>query len=227
MMHTDATAPRMPQNGFTLIEMLVTLVILGMLAGLILSGLGMGGAQLRRMRSESVATDEVLVAQARLRNTIERLLPENAAPGIVDVRGTDHDFAFFAPPQRAEAPDAVRRYRLLLSATGDLALYQASSLDRRIDLNSPDLVGWRPIELLRNVAQINLAYYGPEHDGIGNVWQPSWITRAQPPQLVRVHVEFAAGDSRRWPDLIVRTLASAEAACAINPRTGRCANGAT
>jgi general secretion pathway protein J len=35
------------------------------------------------------------------------------------------------------------------------------------------------------------------------------------PHLVRVHVEFTAGDRRVWPDLIVAPRIETDAACAV------------
>lgn len=219
---TVITPPR--EAGFTLAEMLVVLGILALIAGLMASGLGGAWLALRESAARQ-GDDSVAAAQRILRARIERLAPvirADAAAGTVDIEGDGRIFAFTAPPPARLAPDALQSYRLLLSPAGELMLYRASLLDDRIDLRDRGLRGWEPSRLLKGIAGIDLAYFGPSTAGGASRWQSHWHDRPQAPALVRVRLTFVPGDRRVWPDLVIRPRATVNTACRIDRGTGRC-----
>lgn len=216
--------PRASQAGFTLMELLVALAVLGMAAGLLATTLG--GAWAAMPLSQAPQRDEgVIAAQRILRARIERMattVRTDSTQQIVDARGYPRQFGFSAPPLDREGPGALRRFRLMATSAGDLVLFSASALDERIDLNDPSLVGWQATRLIGGVRDVEIAYYGADRLDPQERWQQFWIDRAQPPALVRVRLRFAEGDRRHWPDLIVRPRATVNAVCRIARASGRC-----
>jgi general secretion pathway protein J len=219
--------PDMREEGFTLVEMLVSLVLLGLVAGMLLAGLNSAGRFSTRLAGIQSSSDQVAAAQMILRARIERLRAvtrlDSSVP-IVDVRGGERDLAFFSTPNGNEGPDILQRYRLILTATGDLNLYVANGLDDRIDLNAKDLIGWRQKRLLQNVASLSISYFGADRIAGGRRWQNLWYDRPQPPELVRIRLGFQPGDRRQWSDLVIRPRSTVNAACRIDALTGRCAD---
>lgn len=213
------------EAGFTLIEMLVTLAITGLLAALILAGLATSGRALVRMDAETADLDSIVMAQQSLRRRIESLravVRLDSLTPTVDAQGDEASFTFVAAPLDRAQPDALWRYRLMATAGGELNLYYASTLDRRFDATAPGSAGWTPIRLLGNVAALRIGYYGRDALKPERSWQTRWSRRAQPPDLIRVIVKFREGDKRIWPDLIVRPRATINTACKIDALTGRC-----
>ncbi|KPF78733.1 hypothetical protein IP88_03125 [alpha proteobacterium AAP81b] len=226
---TARVAGRRDDAGFTIIELLVALAIMGLLAGMLGAGLGLGR---RIIEGGSVAladTDAVANTQMTLRERLMRLAPvprDVAGGGIIEVRGLPGEFRWVGVAAGQLQPDSDQHYRLLLTAGGNLTLLTASTLDRRVDLGSATLAGWTPHVLLRDVSTLDIAYFGPPFQGRGGRgWQPSWLARTQPPELVRVRIGFAAGDRRHWPDFVVRPRTTISTACIISVQTGRCERG--
>jgi len=221
-MHALAGHPR--EAGFTLIELLVALAVLAMAAGMLVAGVNSAWFSLPE-RAGPARDESVIAAQRILRDRLERLAPVvrlDSSEPIVDARGDPRLFSFAAPPLDRLAPDAVQRFRLMLTSSGDLMLYTASGLDDRIDLKDRALVGWRPTRLLSGAKELELAYYGPDRFSPVDRWQAFWIDRPQPPALIRIRLHFVEGDKRHWPDLIVRPRATVNAACRIMRSSRRC-----
>ncbi len=213
------------ERGFTLLETLVTLAIVGMMASLLLSAIKTPTAFILTRQARQANVDQVVAAQARLRALIERLQPLprlDSGGGIIDLRGSQHQLALFSPPPGNAALATPKRYRLLLTANGDLMLYAAEALDDRIQLDAPNLIGWEPAVLLPAVDRLAISYFGPVPGGIEKRWQPEWYDRTEPPSLVRIVVAFREGDPRVWPDLIVRPAATSSSTCPLDRVTGRC-----
>ena len=191
------------QSGFTLLEMLVALVVLGFLmVGLaqgVRAGLTMWGAQARRV-GETADLD----AGARV---LRRLLSGISLP---PAGGTGLDAS---SAQKFEArPDS-------LTFVGDLPTGFGTTrrADITLQLHEGRLVlRWTPrrheqstapppepieTELIRRVERLDLAYWGPPSPGQPPSWQSRWDGR-DVPELIRVRLGFAKGDRRRWPDLI-------------------------
>ncbi|WCM28033.1 prepilin-type N-terminal cleavage/methylation domain-containing protein [Sphingomonas sp. QA11] len=211
--------------GFTLIELLVSLALMGMAAALLLQGLAMAGVVAQRERASISGLEEVIAAQRLLRSGIERLRPvtrSDSALPIVELRGTAGILTFVGPPLDRMAPDALQRFRLTRTASGDLVLYSASIRKIDLDRDGSDLIGWTPNTLLRGVRDLSISYLGPARAGLDRGWQDRWWDRPQPPELIRIRIEFAGRDRRKWPDLIVRPRATTNAACRIDALTGRC-----
>jgi general secretion pathway protein J len=190
------------QSGFTLLETLVVVVVLGLLiAGLahgVRAGLALWSAQQRRV-SETAELD----AGARI---LRNLLTGIAVSPAGDIGGT-------AATDRFEG-DAEH-----LSFIGDLptGLGPTRRADIQISLRKGDLVlTWTPhlheiplgpppspteTELVADIAQLDIAYWGASTPDQPAAWQTQWAGPA-PPALVRIRLIFPKGDQRRWPDLI-------------------------
>lgn len=212
-------------SGFTLTEMLVSLAILSLAAVMLLGGVNAAGAFQARTDRSTAELDEVAAAQRLLRSRIERLSAvtrSDSSEALVDAIGDEGTLTFFGPPLARAEPDALWRYRIVATATGELMLYWANGLDDRHDFVTKETVGWQPIRLLDGVGRLVINYYGDDPQGPGRRWQTSWNRRPQPPDLIRIRVAFRRGDQRIWPDLIVRPRATVNTVCRIDRLSGRC-----
>lgn len=212
------------EAGFTLVELLVALAVLGMSAGMVVAALNSAWLAMPQ-RTQKVGDQSVVAAQHILRTRLERLsavVRLDSSNPIVDAQGDARVMSFAAPPLPRLGADALQRYRLIVTPAGDLMLYTASTLDDRIDLRDRALIGWQPNRLLRGVRDIELSYFGPDRFSASGRWQKLWIDRPQPPTLIRVRLTFSDNDPRYWPDLIIRPRATVNAVCRIQRVSSRC-----
>jgi general secretion pathway protein J len=195
--HPDAA-----QDGFTLLEVLVAVAVLGLLVlGLsqgLRTGIAMRHAQVQRLAE----TADLDATMRTLRSILTRLplLPggnraaaDEAGPVF---KGAADRVSFIGElptglgaTRRADMMLFVRNARLILS--------WAPRRHERSLVPAPPAT---ETELLRGVERLELAYWKPVKDEPSG-WQIRW-DGPDIPELIRVRVHFAAGDRRRWPDLI-------------------------
>ena len=187
----------MTRPGLTLVETLVGLALLGLVSALGLSTLGLVG---RAGASASVDATSVALAQDLLRLRLRAAVPVLAeGPGgrpVLLFEGGPERVAFVAelPPRFGVAGLALVELR---REAGALALQ------------------WRPLRgaaegegvsgraLLEGVAALRLRYFGAPRGREEPAWGRTWTEAAVLPAAVAVEVDFAEGDGRRWPGLVV------------------------
>lgn len=206
------------ERGFTLVELLVSLTILGLLGLMVVAGLGARSAAWSRMDRNTADGEAIEAAQTRLYDRVRLIAPVTtyARPPRPDFDGQASSMVFLAPPPAAMGLGPLRRYRLSVDARGDLALDSASdvALDRR---------RWSDREvLLHGVQSLDLAYFGGLNDDRTPAWRNGWRGQTAMPALVRIRIGFGEGDRRRWPDLIVHPTADIDTNCLLSPDTGGC-----
>ena len=184
------------QTGFTLLEVLAALVVLGfIIAGLV------GGTQLGLA---SIKTESRIEAKEQGLEPVDRLLrrlvanmamPNNdQQPGLVGSRTA------FTCITKALGPDAP--------ASRIDALVALDHSRRLVLLWSPHLHAERltprpsPAEevLLSGLDRLEISYLSPDRSG----WLAAW-NRTDLPALIRIRLVFAPGDARRWPPIIAAT----------------------
>jgi general secretion pathway protein J len=191
------------QSGFTLLELLVALVVLGLLmVGLtqgVRAGLTMWGAQTRRVGE----TGELDAGARALRLVLGGI---SAPPAGVVGRGAS------GTTKLEGRPDS-------LVFVGDLPTGLGTTHHANITLELVQdrlVLRWTPhrhelttapapepieTELIRGVAHLDFAYWGSPSGDQPASWQAQW-DGFNIPKLIRVRLAFAKGDRRRWPDLI-------------------------
>jgi len=205
--------------GFALIEALASLVVVGMLGVMLIQGVTTGRRVWERLDTRAGALEAVEGAQTVLRGRFEQLYPATLFGGgeeQIDLQGGPESVTFLAPPAQATRPAPLRRYRLDLTAGGDLVL---SSL---ADVATPGDLGIARQVLLTGVHQIDLGYFGGEASDPTPRWRPDWNAQPAPPELIRVRIAFEPGDPRPWPDLIVHPLTTIDAGCILSAATSHC-----
>ncbi|MCF4164786.1 prepilin-type N-terminal cleavage/methylation domain-containing protein [Zavarzinia compransoris] len=199
------------QRGVSLVESLVALALLAFLSLLMLQGVASGSLLVGGAMRRTATAETIEGAQALLRQRITRAWPAtryDQGPPVADFGGDDRNLTFWAPPPEAGGPGPMRRYHLEI-AGGDLVLSGRPGLARR---------DATPEVLLRGVRRLAIAYL----DDAGE-WRRDWAGQARPPRLVRIEVEFPAGDGRWWPALLVHPVTTVDVDCVQGEIAGRCA----
>jgi general secretion pathway protein J len=189
----------MIRPGMTLAETLVGLVVLGLVAVLGLSALGMVGRA-----GAAVAPDPAALAavQEFWRHRLAAALPVVATeprPG--------------RPPSLAFEGSATR-----LVFVAELPARFATPGPALIELDQAEgalRLRWRPLSaaaagegaegraLLTGIAGLGIRYFGaPRADEVPG-WRAEWRDAAVLPQLVELSLAFPEDDPRRWPPLVV------------------------
>jgi general secretion pathway protein J len=212
--------PASAEAGFTLVELLIAMTLLGFLTMLLFGSLRFGVRAWDRSTEHTTGSDEIRLVQAFVRTRIERAYPhviasERAAPHV-DFSGTAHSLEFLtvAPaslgvPGRARVQIAkVARgdgFDLALTVWPELATASNGATER----------------MLSGLASADLAYFG-NLSGQDAAWHDQWNDSMELPKLVRIRAAFPAGDARVWPELIVAPAISADVACMIDAFTHAC-----
>ncbi len=185
--------------GFTLLEVLVVLLILGLIVSGLAGGTRLGLAALGAQSRVAAEYQDLEPVDRALRRLVANIaLPaDDRTPGLV---GEPTGFACVTTTPAAEGPPSR------------VDAYVASDARHRIVLRwSPHLHAERlvprppPAEeiLLEGIDRLEISYLSPDRTG----WLRSW-SRTDLPALVRIQLLFKPGDPRHWPPIIAATQRS-------------------
>jgi general secretion pathway protein J len=189
-------------GGFTLLEILVALAVLGLLLASLSQGVAFGLRAWQIEAREVGARNDLEAVERTIRLLVHRTLPDDAVPNRGTLVGGPGllDLVTALPPP--PSPVAIRTavVRLEVDAAHRLVLHSAPFL-HAATLSGPGLVG--TAVLLEGVERIEFAYW-QEVTGGGGAWQRAW-SKPSPPSLVRLRIVFPRGDARHWPDVVIAT----------------------
>jgi general secretion pathway protein J len=189
------------QAGFTLLELLVALTLLGLLTAILLGGLRFVARHMDRQSAQIERTAQISNIHAFLRSRIESAQP------IVDPSSRLRMIIFDGQPASLEfvsaAPEGL--------ATGGLQVFAVSFQRRRAGelhlhwqfLGGSDLSEANPTDtvLLGGVTRAGFAYYGTLEPNARPAWNDDWRGMDRLPLLVRLDITLS--DGRQIPSLIV------------------------
>ena len=179
------------EDGFTLLEIIVALVVLGILLVTLSRGTEFGLAAFDRQDRMIGVGGRLEAVDRTLRRLIVGLDPGTATDGNAVV-GTRHGLVFRS---RLPVGEAGMQADLRLSVDDAHHLVLAWLPHRHAKAVGAPPPPHRET-LLDGVDTIDLDYWG---DG---AWHTQWKETA-PPVLIRIRIVFPYGDARRWPDIVV------------------------
>ena len=186
------------RHGFTLLEVLVALVLLGLLAAGLAQGVHFGLLAWRDAVRRSVTVDALAMLDGTLRRVIEGMDPGDDL-GPTPFSATSDRLECITRLVGLDGPVPARRMQALLM----------------VDRNHRLVLRWRPFpratrigrplpmtetELLRGVSRVELAFQRE-----GGRWSSTW-RMPDPPSLVRIRLHFLPNDVQRWPDIVAAPL---------------------
>jgi general secretion pathway protein J len=198
---TKAPTPlRHDADGFTLLELLIAIALLGLLTTILLAGFRFETRQVDRQATRLARSAKLADAYAFLRAHLA------AARPIVGVNSSGTAIVFDGRSAVVSFVDAAPQ-----SALGDgLYLYSVEVASRQLRIH------WRPFDgavsdaideagddlmLLKDVSHADLKYYGSLVPASGPAWYGEWRNAADLPTLIQLNLVFADGE--RAPALVV------------------------
>lgn len=212
-------AARSSEAGLTLLELLVSLALLGLLFTVLQGGFALGQRVWERATTRLAARiDAVEAAQVFLRDRIARANPAygRLAGGRVSFEGDQSRLTFDAPPPDAVGAGTYLRYTLAVGQEGELELLW------KPDTHGSPLAPLNRSSILPGVAGLELGYFGARGGDPEARWHDTWRQQPRPPDLVRIRLSFPPGDGRIWPDLLVTPWATVDAGCVWVPTVRAC-----
>jgi general secretion pathway protein J len=208
--------------GFTLVEVLAALALLSLLSLTLIGALRFGLAAWERAETHAERVDNVVLAQNFLRRLIEDAYPFFSAAdptrGEIDFEGTAVGLRLLAPTPQALGGSGRSRVSLSIERR-----------EERLDLVvavRPELAGdtgtaTRRV-LVGDVQSVELSYFGKGRSERAPGWRNQWTKEQALPQLVRIEVQFPAGDKRTWPELVAGPRISVDVGCVYDPLNKQC-----
>lgn len=207
---------RLTQKGFTLLELLISITLLGMILVLLFGGLRLGVRSWDAVQQQVDNLNTVRSVESFLRREMAQTQPYRWKTG------TGQRLAFQG--ERSKVSFVAQ----LPARIGGGGLY-AISLEIENSASGKRLV-WRHLPLsplvqdfaavsqaqeivlagteLNAVDDIWLTYFGRANDAAAPAWLDRWESDARLPMLIKIQVRFANGSE--WPDFVVAPLLASE-----------------
>jgi general secretion pathway protein J len=199
--HTDRRRSANRCAGFTLIEVLAALAVLGLILAGLSAGVRFGQQALLNQARDTTAANQVGPVDETLRSLVAQ-----AWPGATDAE------ARFSGTARVLSFRTMMPESLTATRTRDADVTIGVDAEHRLYLVwLPWYRNWivpKPpaarIDLLANVDHIEFAYWDPSLHLPPGGWVNAWVGTSVP-KLLRIRLVFSKDAGLRWPDIIVAT----------------------
>lgn len=204
------------QRGFTLLELLIALTLLGLILVLLFGGLRLSVRSWDSVQKQVDTLNSVRSVEGFLRRELERVYPyrwkAGPTPGFAFV-GERHKLSFVAPlPSRIGAGGLYAiAMELEQTSSGRRLTWKHLPVDAQMrdfstvaPVKEMQLVGAE----LNSVDDIWLSYFGRETEAAAPRWMDRWESAVTMPMLIRIQVRFA--DGSEWPDFMVAPMLTSE-----------------
>lgn len=210
----------MRQRGFTLVELVLAMALLGVMLLLLYSGLSFALRGWDAAGASGQATADRRLGENFLRREVMELFPMRWKDPMV------YKIAFSGEPQRmrfvsSRAPGLAQGGLSLVGVavegdprthTRGLVMRRAMPDDEANDFSPLDRAG-EPSVLVANVSSVSFSYFGAQSDFATPRWEDSWDYQRLP-LLVRLRMK--AADGSPLPEIVVRVVLGEEAGCLEN-----------
>lgn len=198
-------APTLPgsradQSGFTLLELVIAITLMGLLLVVLYSGLRLGLNSSESGGQRAEATDRLRLVHEFLRRQLTQSMtvyqPNEQKEQVVVFAGQPNSVEFVAPMLTQLGQGGLYRVKVGL-ADGRLQvrwrLYQS---------DDPNAGTEQQKVLLEGVSRIEWAYFGSEREDDPEPprWRSEWSSPQRRPSLVRLNLHQS---QQAWPDLVV------------------------
>lgn len=201
---------RRGSRGFTLLELLIALALLGLMLVLLFGGLRLGVRSWDAAQGTVDTMGTVRAVEGFLRREFSQIHPyrfkgPNAQPTLA-FRGERERVIFVAPLPERIGGGGLRLMSIALErdAQGQRIVWREQPLDvAQPDFSSLANASGQVLisRELASVEDLGLGYFGRPGDAPAPYWSERWDDPARLPQLIRVHVRLRSGEP--WPDFVV------------------------
>lgn len=214
------TRPVDGDGGFTLLELLVAISLLGLLSLVLWGGLRFGTQIWRTSDDGMKEGNRIRVVQSELTRMISGAYPAyeqaDASHAGIAFDGGAHRLQFLAPDP--SSPGAMSVVTLEQATDARDTVMRAVA---RAELATQSDSGTSRV-LLRGLKSLDFSYFGSDSPQDESSWRAEWKDRTRPPELVRIKVAFADAKARRWPELVIKPQIEADSSCVLDPVAKYC-----
>jgi len=216
-MNRISLTPERYDAGFTLLELLVAMTLLGFLSVLLFGGLKLGTRVWERSQTVTADTNRVRAVQLALAGELRATYPLfrrlDATHAAVEFDGRAHAMTFLSASGNGSG--AMKRIDLAIRDAETGAVIVETDMDELAVSSGPART------LLGQLKTMTFTYFGEEKGDKAASWHDEWRDQARLPQLVRVRAELR-DRTLVWPDLVVAPRIGADQGCTIDPLTRFC-----
>jgi general secretion pathway protein J len=215
---------RRAEAGFTLVELLVAMALVGLLSVLIFSGMRFGARSWDKSNAHLGGADDVRIAQELLGRTVGEAYPmfltANPTDPHVEFDGANNQMDFLAPPPAAFAMGGLARFRFSAVRKGKTVQLVVAIETELARGGSPSAVDREVV--LTGMKALSFSYFGATHRGGAETWHDRWADAKLLPKLIKISGGFFDNDSRIWPEMFVPTHVDMDVSCVFDPLTRYC-----
>jgi general secretion pathway protein J len=210
-----------PQSGFTLIELVVAMALLGAMMVLLYSGLAFALRGWDAGDANGRRTADRRIGENFLRRELTEMFPMRwKEPTMLKFafEGGEHTLKFVSSRPAGISQGGLSLVGLEVEPEGgagrkrNLVMRRAMPDDDAKDFNPLDKAP-RTI-LIAGVDSVSFEYFGTENDFTAPQWTRAWTVPYRVPEMVRMHIKDA--DGTPLPEMVVRIHLGEEAGCLEN-----------
>ena len=195
------------QRGFTLLETIVALTLLGLMLAVLSGSIRFAGKSRDAAISKIDSIDNMRIAQDFLRQTLTQAHPKRwmkvvGRPYVF--RGERDELALAAPLTARVGVGGLFLLKISLADAGQgkgKNLVMARVFPAPDAQEMPDFESGETTVLAEDLAEVEFAYLGRDDDSSDPAWRDDWKEGARMPDAVRVRIRPLHGAS--WPELVV------------------------